>query len=538
MARAMTIDDLYALKRVSDPQISPDGTSVAFVVSVPNRDEDRDDTRIWVVPAEGGDARPLTNGPRDGLPRWSPDGTRLAFVRKPDDGKPQVFVLPIGGGEPEQSTDLTGGVGDVRWAPDGRRLAVVATVDLAGDDEPKVQPPVHIARLRYKNDGAGLARTKRRHLFVVDADDVTQITQGDFDVNQPCWSPDGSRIAFSSAMHPARDRGCVHIYEAPIGGQPRKVVGGDDLLASQVTASADGSRIAYVVSTPSIPGDVYVDDRRLTSMNSDLFDDLELREPDPRTFSAPDGGEVPGWLIPGAGDGPRPLLVDVHGGPHNAWGPNFGSNARFYHQILAAQGWSILLVNPRGSDGYGEAFFSSLTAGWGVVDMQDFMAAVDSLIDSKEADPDRLAVTGNSYGGYMTTWIIGHTDRFAAAVSTGNVTNLKSMYGTSDLGAFLGWEIGGEPHTHVEHFRELSPLTYAQDVTTPTLLVHGLRDDRCPVGQTEEFFSAMRLAGKAPVEMVLYPEASHLFMAQGPPSYRVDYCRRLIDWITHHTSNG
>jgi len=197
-----------------------------------------------------------------------------------------------------------------------------------------------------------------------------------------------------------------------------------------------------------------------------------------------------------------------------------------YHQVLAARGWTVLLVNPRGSDGYGEAFYTAVHGAWGIADADDLLGPVDTLIQEGVADPERLAVTGYSYGGYMSCWLTTRTDRFKAAIPGGCVSDLTSSSGTSDLGHLLAeHEIGDQPD-------ELSPLTYVDRVSTPTLLLHGEADDRCPVGQAEQWFAALR-ARRVPVRMVRYPGASHLFIINGRPSHRVDYNERIVTWLEH-----
>jgi dipeptidyl aminopeptidase/acylaminoacyl peptidase len=297
-----------------------------------------------------------------------------------------------------------------------------------------------------------------------------------------------------------------------------------------------------VLSTPEIPADVFVSEidgsnaTPLTTLNPWL-DEVQLHAPIDRTFTAPDGLEIHGWLVRGDGDGAQPLLVDIHGGPHNAWSPVFDS-AHLYHEVLLAEGWSILKLNPRGSDGYGEKFMTAVVGAWGEVDTEDFLSPIDDLVAEGLVDPRRIAVCGYSYGGHMTNWLTGHTDRFRAAVSGGCLSNITSFYGNSDLGYWLGvFEMGGDAHAMRDRYAELSPITYVENVTTPTLILHGERDDRCPIGQAEEWFIALKRLGQT-TEFVRYPGASHLFIVNGRPTHRIDYNQRIIDWVTAHTTEG
>ena len=202
-----------------------------------------------------------------------------------------------------------------------------------------------------------------------------------------------------------------------------------------------------------------------------------------RTFAISDGLEVHGWIISDPEqEGPRPLLVDIHGGPHNAWNDT-ADEMHLYHQELIARGWAVVILNPRGSDGYGEAFFTGVDGAWGISDAKDFLEPVDALVAEGLADPKRLAVAGYSYGGYMTCYLTGHDDRFAAAVTGGVVADLVSMMGTDDAGALLGEiELGGYPWTEPEHFAEMSPYTAIGEVSTPTLVLQGDADRTLPGG--------------------------------------------------------
>lgn len=649
--RELKPEDLYELRFPSDPRLSPDGARVAYVQTTPDRDNDSDHSTIWVCTTKGGETDCFTQGPGDASPRWSPDGEWLGFLRKEEEeGKPQVWVISVNGGEARQVTQAPQGVTEFAWSPNGRRIAFTSPVSRDGkpEDEERARIlPIEISELPLKQPiGEPIDRGLRPHLFVAEIhdDQTSQLTHGDFSVLAPAWSPDGSEIAFVSAMHPqrgldgathvfvvgterqqvrrvtagpgtaatpvwapkgdrivfvgqaeasfdalnhlfavdagggeatdliadfdrnvmvgapgypgaapqlardgtaiifcARDGGCVHIFEVALdGGSPSKVIGGGDRV---VVGMAAGPAVAFVASDLHMPGDVFVaeldgsTEHQLTRLNDEALTDIELVPHQRRRFKAPDGTPVEAWLIDGGGDQPRPLLLDIHGGPHNAWGPGFPSQ-NLHSQLLAADGWAILLLNSRGSDGYGQEFMRALRGGWGVNDLNDFMAAVDALVAEGVADPDRLAVTGYSYGGYMTNWIVTQTDRFAAAVSGGSVSNLTSFYGTADIGALvMSLEMETEPHEKPDLLRDLSPVAHASSVNTPMLILHGEADNRCPIGQAEEWFVALKRQGK-PVQLVVYPRASHIFVFQGRPSHRVDYARRVVDWVTAHVESS
>lgn len=642
MGRPLELADLFRLREAADPQLAPGGATVAFVVTWADEDSDANRSQIWIAPTSDGDARPLTRAERDSHPRWSPDGTRLAFLRREGDDPSQVWVLPPDGGEARKLTSLPLGVGSFAWSPDSTRLAAAAPVDIEGEPatdaekERRKSAPVVVRSAAYKADGTGLLGTRRNHLFVIDAEngEAQELTKNDTNAAMPSWSPDGRTIAFVASLEDrdvtsrthlfavdagggapeeiarwqgtaaapvftpdgasvvfvgsqrvgvshsklftvdaaggvpaelvqgfdrnvmigapaypgappvfgadgnlrfcARDRGCTNVY-AMLPSGLEKVAGDGERVCSGLSVA--GELMAYVVSSPSVPADVYVagpdgdGERRLTELNGEWLAEVELHRAVERAFTAPDGLEIHGWVLGNAEMGP--LLVDIHGGPHNAWSPAFDA-VHLYHELLAHRGWNILRLNPRGSDGYGEDFYTAVVAKWGEVDEQDFLCAVDALVADGTADPSRVAVCGYSYGGHMTNWLTARSDRFKAAVSGGSICNYASFYGNSDLGYWVGaFEVGAELHEARDRFAELSPLSYVEGVAAPTLILHGENDQRCPVGQAEEWFIALRRRG-VDCELVRYPGASHLFILSGRPSHRIDYNQRIADWLTRY----
>ncbi|WP_292724201.1 prolyl oligopeptidase family serine peptidase, partial [Microbacterium sp. 13-71-7] len=291
-----------------------------------------------------------------------------------------------------------------------------------------------------------------------------------------------------------RENGSSHLWRiAEDGSAARALVDG---AANVSGLSVAGTSAAIVRSTPDSFGEVVLVDlaegttTTLTASSDPGFDLIPAEE---RRFTISDGTVVTGWLRRDRNaTGPLPLLLDVHGGPHNAWN-GAADLVHPYHQVLASRGWAILTLNPRGSDGYGDAFFRAVAGGWGVNDANDFLEPIDALVAEGVADPARLAVTGYSYGGFMTCYLTSRDDRFAAAVAGGVVTDLFSMGGTSDMGHFLSAkENGGLPWRDEALISAQSPFTHVDRVTTPTLILHGAEDDRCPVGQAEQWFTALR----------------------------------------------
>lgn len=655
----MTPEDLYDFHFLADAQISPDGSRVAYVVRTIDRKEDAYRSGIWLAPADGSTpGLRFTAGPgQDALPRWSPDGTTLAFVSDRDapqvEGKKRrpknIFVLSLAGGEARRLTSFDEDAGDLTWSPDGRQLAFVlkdAKSKDADDDGVRVYD-----RMRYKTDEGFLLDGRRRHVWAVDAagGEPRRLTDGDWDDAQPAWSPDSREIAFVSNRTEDRERNTVaDIWVASVGGGPMRritdeagshgnpswsadgatiacygvakaigssaknvhlfafpakggagkdltdgwdrtvgstvmsdmrshmqtlpptwsadrsrviFVGSDQGTANIYSVSADGGdvraetvgphqvvslslaadakRFACVYSNATDPGDVAVGElgramRCLTDLNGDLLSKRHIAAPERVEFKGADGWIIEGWLLKPRGfDAAKkwPLVLQVHGGPHGAYGNGF------FHefQVLAGAGYAVLYTNPRGSHAYGEKFSTACVGDWGGKDYEDLMAGVDHALATGWIDPKRLYVTGGSYGGFMTNWIIGHTDRFRAAATARSISNNISAFGTSDIGwHFWGYEMGdASPWVDPQKLVERSPLYYVKNVKTPLLILHAERDLRCPIEQAEQFFVALRLHG-VETRFVRFPEDNHDLTRGGRPKNRVEHCRRIVDWFGTH----
>jgi dipeptidyl aminopeptidase/acylaminoacyl peptidase len=316
---------------------------------------------------------------------------------------------------------------------------------------------------------------------------------------------------------------------------PRRVASETVRCVSRFALGPAGE-LLFVGRDPARPDALYLRrDQKETVVfapNAEVTPRLELREPVRLDFTAADGRSLEGWLLtPGPLEaGPYPLILVIHGGPHNAYG--YGLQAEF--QTLCTAGYAVLYMNPRGSQTYGQAFASAVVEDWGGKDFEDLMGAVDELVARGIADPERLGVTGYSYGGHMTNWIVAHTRRFRAAAAGGCVSNLVSFQGASDIGARFGYEEHGvRPWENVDALWERSPLAHVERIQTPLLLYHAKGDERCPIGQSEEMFSALSSLGQE-VVFVTYPEDSHAFLSQGRPSHRVHRLRLVAEWFASH----
>ncbi|MFF1612757.1 serine hydrolase, partial [Amycolatopsis sp. NPDC058278] len=451
-------------------------------------------------------------------PAWTPDGSLLAFPAGPDPDSDLTFrsgayvVEP--GGDPRPVGSGEGMCGTVAWTADAAALLVVGRRDTA---------PGHLGLLRIPLDGG-------------ETTDLAASLDRNVMPGGPGYPGALPQLSGATVLFCVRDRGYTHLYAVDAGGgEPRLVVGGAGNTVAAMSVAGDTAAIVLVtptsygeVATVGLPGG------EIEVRTAYGTGDLEPFVAEEREFTVSDGTVVAGWLLRDpARTGPRPLLLDIHGGPHNAWSGTADA-VHLYHQELVARGWAVLLLNPRGSDGYGEAFYTAAVGAWGVADARDFLEPLDDLVAEGVADARRLAVAGYSYGGYMTCYLTSRDDRFAAAVAGGVVSDVVSMAGTSDSGHYLGVaELGALPAENRAHYAALSPLSQVEKVRTPTLVVHGGADDRCPAGQAEQWFTALREQG-VPTRLVLYPGAAHLFILDGKPSHRLDFNRRIVDWVSQY----
>jgi dipeptidyl aminopeptidase/acylaminoacyl peptidase len=638
----MLPDDVYDLAWAGDPRLSPDGRTVAFVVTRIDREANDYRSAIFLAPADrSSPPRRLTSGEKaDAAPLWSPDGRELAFVSSRADDTKQLYVLPLEGGEARRLTSLKESVREPAWSPDGTRLAFCTRVPdpLYDEEDEGKRAPHRFTRLAFKLDDEGWTGDRRQQLFVVAADgtgEPVQLTEGDFESTSPTWSPDGSWIAFASARDEDWDTKMVvdlFVISAD-GGEPVKITrsdgacglpawspdgalvaflytpgvfddprhgqlavvpakGGDlRVLTSALDrncspypplrppvwdgdtivfaledggnndvyrAAPDGSscepvvegtgvtgydaaggEVVYTASTPTTFSELYLAGEPVTQVGAAFTARRELSEPERFTAVSKDGSEVEAWIMRPAGleEGTRyPVLLNIHGGPYTQYANKFFDE----FQVLAGAGYAVVYSNPRGSSGYGEEWGRAIRGpveggpGWGTVDYEDLMAVTDEALRRFSfCDSDRLGVLGGSYGGFMTSWIVGHTDRFQAACSERAVNNFIAEAGSSDIGVWFKSYVGVHWFEDPETYLKISPASYAREITTPLLILHSEDDLRCPVVNAEELFAILRILGRD-VELVRFPGEGHELSRSGKPRHRVMRFEALIDWFDRH----
>jgi dipeptidyl aminopeptidase/acylaminoacyl peptidase len=674
--RKITVEDLYKLTPTSHPRISPDGRRIAFVVTSIDEHKHNYRSSIWIVPANDGEAQQFTSAAANASsPAWSPDGRWLAFVseregeaankdekeaKKLGKGKPQIWLIPTDGGEAHQLSHMQHGASNPVWSPDSKYILFNASTGPADEEaeDGKPLPKVRVIdRLWYRLDGVGFIHERRSHLFLIDitggeAQQAQQLTDGDWDDSDPAWSPDGSRIAFTSSRaedrwrlpnpdlctlaisdgkpgdlrcltdgtiscsSPAwspdgktiaflaalklRSGGHTDLYTISVNAGHSKATClswefegslsdwtnsdvGDEHLAPAPAWSADGRTLFALAShrgatrvfaisingagkqPPTLtPGDIHVRDmsvdraagkmalligsptrvqeiytrsttasgelRRLTGFNEDFLSELALSVPEYMAYTGADGWPMDGWVMKPYDFDPSkkyPLVVEIHGGPATQYG--YG----FFHemQLLAAAGYVVLCTNPRGSLGYGRDFSLAVRGAWGEKDSLDIMAGVDALLQKGYIDEQRMGVTGGSYGGFMTNWLIGHNDRFKAAVTDRSVTNLASDFGSCDFGwTFADDELDTTPWEDLERYMHMSPISYVQNMHTPLLILHSEQDLRCSIEQAEQLFAALKYLGRE-VLFVRFEGQSHGLSRGGHPKLRLERLRHILGWF-------
>ncbi len=654
---AMAFDDLIAMHRVAQAEVSPDGKWVAYIVATPDMDANRNATNLWMAPVAGGDAIQLTRTGKDLSPKWSPDGRSIAFLSARS-GDSQVYLLSMDGGEAHPLTKLSTGADFVKWSPDGKTIAFTSSVypdckddacnKKRNDEKEKNKVKAHITEtLLYRhwthwNDGP------RAHLFVMpsagngEAKDLTPgadydvppdqrgdendisfspdskelcftavtdkveaistngdlfivpvtgggepkrvTTQPGFDGN-PVYSPDGKYIAYhaqltagyeadkwrvmlydratgkSGNLSETFDRSATNLAWSPdsktiyflaeneteqpvyamaatAGATPKKIVNG---FNAAFALSEDGKTLLLTRTSLTLPSEIFVSSnveaglRQITHSNDAILAKVDMNAPETFWFEGAEGTRVQAMLIrPPQFDAKKkyPLLVLLHGGPQTMWSNAWGY--RWNAQVFSGAGYVTLMINRRGSTGYGQKFTDEITNDWGGKAYVDVMKGVDvSLAKFPFIDGKKMAAAGGSYGGYMVDWIATHTDRFKALVSHAGVYDKVSMYATEELW-FEEHDLQGTPWSNPDAYRKWAPVNYAAALgkyKTPTLVVAGEQDFRVPYTQSLEFFNTLQREG-VPSKLVVFPDEGHWVLK---PLNSQFWYKTFLDWVDKYT---
>ena len=650
---AMAFDDLIAMHRVVEAELSPDGKWVAYTMATPDMDANRNASNLWMAPVAGGDAIQLTRTGKDSSPHWSPDGRSIAFLSARS-GDSQVYLLSMDGGEAHPLTKLSTGADFVKWSPDGKTVAFTSSVSpdckddecnkKRNDEKEKNKVKAHVSEhLLYRhwthwNDGL------RAHLFVMPSDgngeakdltpggnyDVPPDQRGDendinfspdskelcftavtdkveatstngdlfivpvtggaepkrittqpgFDGN-PAYSPDGKYIAYhaqltagyeadkwrvmlydratgkSENLSESFDRSATNLAWSPdsktiyflaenetqqpvyamaatTGATPKKIVNGFNVAFA---LSEDGKTLLLTRTSLTLPSEIFVSSgdgtglKQITHSNDAILAKVEMNAPENFWFEGAEGTRVEAMLIrPPNFDAKKkyPLLVLLHGGPQTMWTNAWGY--RWNAQVFSGAGYVTLMINRRGSTGYGQKFTDEITNDWGGKAYLDVMKGVDTaLAKFPFIDGKKMAAAGGSYGGYMVDWIATHSDRFKALVSHAGVYDKVSMYATEELW-FEEHDLQGTPWSNPDAYRKWAPVNYAAALgkyKTPTLVVAGEQDFRVPYTQSLEFFNTLQREG-VPSKLVVFPDEGHWVMK---PLNSQFWYRTFIDWV-------
>ena len=649
-------EDVFEMEYANDPQVSPDGARVAYVRTSMDIMTDQARRTIWVVDSNGDNHRPLVSGSGNfSSPRWSPSGDRLAYLSNRD-GKTQLFVQWLDGGETAKVTALPQSPRSIVWSPDGKYIAFTRFVPKASPTlaempaKPKgaswAEPATVIDRMTFRRDGGGYLPTGNNQVFVVPADGGTprQMSNGDYPIGGPVtWMPDSKSIIFSSnrrddaEYHPRQtdlfsaslvsgelvkvtdragsesnpvissngrylaytsaadtrqgynraelrvkdlqsgedrsltedldrsvsdvqwtsdskrlwisfdDLGMTRVAEVDLKGRLKQsdiVLGGTALgrpYTSGVFSVGGKGHLAFTLGRDDRPADLALmrpgkAPRLLTDLNNDLMGQREMARVERMTWaSSHDGLEVEGWVMKPPSFDPNktyPMILEIHGGPHSAYGPNYSTEAQLY----AAAGYVVFYTNPRGSTSYGEEFANTIDLAYPGYDYDDLMSGVDALLDRGYVDANQLYVTGGSGGGVLTAWIVGKTDRFRAAVVAKPVINWASFVLTADLNYYFAttW-FDAPPWEDYESYWKRSPLSLVGNVSTPTMLLTGEADYRTPMSETEQYYQALKHRGIDTL-MVRIPGASHSIYAR--PSNLIAKVNSILAWFERFRDNA
>jgi dipeptidyl aminopeptidase/acylaminoacyl peptidase len=493
-------------------------------------------THLFSVPTAGGEPRQLTDGDwNDGEISWSPDGRTLAFTSDRNEERwvwpaSSVWTLDLVGGALKRLTEETLGAGTPSWSPDGKQLAFIGSPRRGGVGH----TDLYVVAADQAEPGQRLLSAD----FTPDCSDSCIDDQRAHGGHHLGWSADSRDILLLASA-----RGATHLYAAAADGadQPRQLTTGD-IRVYAFTEDRAAQTLALAIATPRIPGDIFTQSlaagtdaapRRLTEVNAALLAEVEIAEPEEFTYQGVDGWEMQGWTLrPPQADRatPLPTILEVHGGPAAMYGHSFFLE----FQLLAARGYAVVYVNPRGSTGYGRVFSGAVIKDWGGKDFADIMAGLDAAIARGGIDPQRVGIAGGSYGGFMTNWALGHSDRFKAGVTMRCVANMATMFGVSDIGWSLAIdELEATPWDDLDTLMRFSPISYVKNIHAPLLILHSDNDLRCPLEQGQQVYSALKYLGQT-TRLVIFEGQSHDLSRNGHPRSRVRRLNEIVGWFEQY----
>lgn len=553
------------------PVWSPDGTKIAFVRE-PVTDEESEEREGWIAPDAISNTLDSTrfDGRVITAMRYKRDGTTAWLPHPSIQKKRQLHIISADGGEPEKITDLPFHVGSIEWSADG--TDIYFTGDPEEDNEYNSELTTNIYKvaiatgnwsqilmmdgsqtsptLSPAGDFLAFTHTSERgaetDVMVVELNEngdavgepVNRTGSWDLQPGGLFWTPDGEEIRFS-----AQTRGNSHLFEVDrADGDVRQVTAGERRLSS-ISTTDDGQTMVYTSTDATKPDEVYLSDSegsnevQITDFNGEWLAERVVNPAEPIVWTVEDGTEIQGWVIKPVGyeEGTSyPLILKIHGGPHSYYGNTW---FQAFH-TLSASGMFVFYPNPRGSSSYGNEFTYATRGKWGVLDEEDFMTGLEAVMEKyPDIDRSRIGVAGGSYGGFMTNWLTARfPDAFKAAVTSRSISNWESWYGSSDAQGLTEYEFYGAPWEQRELYRRLSPISYVENVTAPTLIIHSEEDWRTPMTDAEQWYIALKKM-KVPVEFVRYPRSSHGLSRTGEPWLLVDRLERKRSWFDHWLNN-
>jgi dipeptidyl aminopeptidase/acylaminoacyl peptidase len=489
----------------------------------------------------GGDPKQVTDGDwHDATPSWAPDGKRLAFLSDRSDDRfrwpaASLWTIDLTSGAQRRLTSEDLGAHSPSWSPDGRTIAFLAGPRRHGVGH------TDLYTVAAESGQPGTERSLTQEFTPTCADTCIDDMRSSHGEAHLTWSPDSAEIFFLASM-----RGTTHVYAARprTNRLPRRLTDGKCRVYSY-SFDRDGRTMALALSDPAVPGDLYsqpylagdasvtpIAPKRLTDLNRQLLSEVRLATPAEFEFRGADDWGLHGWILRPTDAQPGeklPAILEIHGGPASMYGYAFFME----FQLLVGQGYTVVYSNPRGSTGYGRVFSGAVIGDWGDKDYQDILAGLDAAIERGGIDPSRLGVAGGSYGGYMTNWIVGHNDRFKAAVTMRSVVTTEAFFGTSDIGWWFEDELGVVPWRDPQRARRFAPIASVENIHTPLLILHSDQDLRCPVSEGELLFTALKFLRRE-TKFVRFEGQSHDLSRGGHPRSRVIRYGEILGWFAKY----